>query len=112
MEGITESSGQIEEMLAVEKNAGKVLEEAKEKANQKILQARSEARNLLDKTREDLLKEREALEARLRTEGEEEVARVTAQRGDAIQRIKEKAHQQHDHALADLRELLFGDLRW
>ena len=44
MQGVAENSAIIEEMLGVERNAGRVLEEAKEKANQMVLQARSEAR--------------------------------------------------------------------
>ena len=65
---------------------------------------------LIEKTREDLQKEREALERRLCAEGDEEVARIIAEKEQAIQRIKEKASQQRELALADLREIVFGDL--
>ncbi|MEW5803833.1 MAG: hypothetical protein AB1847_17200 [bacterium] len=110
MQGVVENSAIIEEMLGVERNAGRVLEEAKEKGNQMVLQARSEARRQIEETKEDLQKERDALERRLRAEGKKEVTRIIEERDRAIHRINEKARQQREMALAELREILFGDL--
>jgi len=110
MQGVAENSAIIEEMLSVEKNAGRVLEEAKEKANQKVLQARSEARRLIEKTREDLQKERMALERRLCAEGDEEVARIITEKEQEIQTSKEHASKKREQAVADLRKIIFGDL--
>jgi vacuolar-type H+-ATPase subunit H len=110
MQGATESS-LIEEMLEVERNACRVLEEAKEKGNQMVVQARSEARRMMEITREDLQKDREAMGKRLDLEGQEEVAQIMADKENALQRIKVHACQQRERVLQCLREMLFGDLR-
>ncbi|MEW5801504.1 MAG: hypothetical protein AB1847_05290 [bacterium] len=110
MEGVPESSSVVEEILGVEKNAGRALEEAKEKAIQMILQAKSASRRQIDKTREDLQKKRETLEHRLHAEGEAEVTRIIIEKEQAIQRIKEKADQRRELVMKELREILFGDL--
>ncbi|MEW6381318.1 MAG: hypothetical protein AB1611_17170 [bacterium] len=110
MQGVAENSAIIEEMLGVERNAGKVLEEAKEKGNQIVLQARADARRLIEKTREDLQKERESLEQRLKMEGEEEVARIIAEKDEILLWIREHSRKNRERVLADLRSRLFEDL--
>jgi len=110
MEGIPSDSRLIEGMLGVEKKANMVLEEAKEKAPQMVIQARSAARKLAEKTREDLQREWDGLEHRLHTEGEEETARIIAEKEQAMQKINDQGSQQRDQAVADLREIVSGDL--
>jgi len=109
MKGVAESNI-IEEMLGVEKNACQVLEEAKEKGNRMVLQARSEARKLIEKTKEALQEEIKSLTKTLYLEGEERVEQIAVEKEKSLNRMKEQAVQKRELVLKELREILFGDL--
>lgn len=100
----------LEKMLDADKNACLIIEEAKNKANAMIIQARVKAQKLIEKTRQEQEKIRQAMEDKLLYEGENEVARLLAEKDKYIQAINKKAFQQREQLLQELRTILFGDL--
>lgn len=104
------SESYINRLLDADENARRILEEAKERGNRGMAQARGESRQLIETTKETLKKNRESLQRQVTVEGEQEVVRFKVQKEKTIKELKQKAVQRHDRVVKELREILFGSL--
>ncbi len=109
MQDIGENST-IEKILTADKNACKVLEEAKERGNQIIQESRMEANILIAETKEDLQKKRVAIEKEYIAEGEKEVAGIMAEKEERKEKLKMRALLQQKQLMNILRKIIFDDL--
>lgn len=100
----------IEKMLEADKNACRVLEEAKEKAEAIIQQAKFEARKLIDKTKIDLQHKHESLERKVLFEAEKEVNIIIQEKKKYLQEIERHSLQGHKQVIQELKKILFDNL--
>ncbi len=98
MENLTDSFI-INEMFEVERNACLILESAKEEGNKLIKQARKKADELVEKTKEEILKNDSALEKRLKTITDEKVNQIIAKKQNILEKIEKEAELKSELAL-------------
>ena len=97
----------INQMLDVEKNACQIIQEAKEKGNKLIAEARDEAKRIIEATQKDLDQKALTLEQELREETEKEVERIKANKQNAIEMIEKQSILKKELAIKKLRKFLF-----
>ncbi|MGA1842100.1 MAG: hypothetical protein ACMUIU_15885 [bacterium] len=100
----------INQMLNIEKNACQIVENAIEKGNKVITEAREEAERLIEKRKQELSNDLLALEKKLQEETEKEAARIKAEKQQTLEMIDKQTISKKELTIKKICEFLFKQI--
>ena len=100
----------IHQMLAVEKNACQIIEEARETGNRLISEARSESKRLLESTKKELSENAGELERKIQADAEKEVKRIKSEKKNIMELVDKQAELRKEMAVKRIIKFLFKEV--
>ncbi|MBN2372666.1 hypothetical protein JXL19_02605 [bacterium] len=99
----------IAQMLLVEQQACKIIEDAKNEANKDLVDARNEYKKLIADTKNELNEDANTLTERMQAEAERDILDIRDKKQGVIDIIDRQYKKKKDLAFKKVRKVLFED---
>lgn len=100
----------INQMLEVEKEACKIIDQTKDKANRLLMQYRKKSRIITENTQKNLSRDKEVLKKQLLAEAEKTIERINKEKQVVLEKIEIHGKEKREKAINQVKKFLFDGI--